>query len=60
MLLHEVYLLQRTWEVVGANVEALYPSLDAVQVAEIIYKAIMETDVGLLALTMLREPSALP
>ena len=30
--------------------EALYPSLDAVQVAEIIYKAIMETDVGFISI----------
>ena len=30
---------------VWADVEALHPSLSAIQVAEIIYKAIMETDV---------------
>ena len=30
----------------GADVEALYPSLSDVQVAEIVYQAIMETDVG--------------
>ena len=35
----------RRMEVVGADVEALHPSLSAIQVAEIIYKAIMETDV---------------
>ena len=40
----------RRMEVVGADVEALYPSLDAVQVAEIIYKAIMETDVGFIGI----------
>ena len=33
----------RAMEVVGADVEALYPSLSEIQVAEIIYKAIMET-----------------
>ena len=32
--------------VVGADVEALYPSLSETQVAEIIFKAIMETEVG--------------
>jgi hypothetical protein len=36
----------KTMEVVGADVEALYPSLSEIQVAEIIYKAIMETEVG--------------
>ena len=33
-------------EVVGADVEALYPSLSDVQVAEIVYKAVTETEVG--------------
>ena len=32
--------------IVGADVESLYPSLEAIQVADIIYKAIMETDVA--------------
>ena len=32
--------------VVGADVEALYPSLEAIQVANIVYQAIMETDIG--------------
>ena len=32
--------------VCGADVEALYPSLSDIQVAEIIYQAIMETEVG--------------
>lgn len=32
--------------VVGADVEALYPSLDAIQVADIVFKAVMETEVG--------------
>ena len=32
--------------IVGADVEALYPSLEAIQVADIVYKAIMETEVG--------------
>ena len=36
----------KAMEVVGADVEALYPSLSEIQVAEIIYKAIMETEVG--------------
>ena len=31
--------------IVGADVEALYPSLEDVQVAEIIYKAVMESEV---------------
>ena len=31
---------------VGADVEALYPSLSDVEVAEIVYQAIIETDVG--------------
>ena len=31
--------------IVGADVEALYPSLEGVQVAEIIYRAVMETKV---------------
>ena len=30
-------------QVVGADVEALYPSLEAVEVAEIMYTAMMET-----------------
>ena len=30
----------------GADVEALYPSPSDIQVAEIIYQAIMETEVG--------------
>ena len=29
----------------GANVEALHPSLEAVEVAEIVYKAMLETKV---------------
>ena len=32
--------------VVGADVEALYPSLEDVQVADIVYQAVMETEVG--------------
>ena len=40
----------RRMEVVGADVEALYPSLDAVQLAEIVNKAIMETDVGFIGI----------
>ena len=31
--------------IIGADVEALYPSLEGVQVAEIVYRAIMETRV---------------
>ena len=31
--------------VIGADVEALYPSLEAIQVADIVYKAVMETEV---------------
>lgn len=31
--------------VVGADVESLYPSLSDTHVAEVIYKAIMETDI---------------
>ena len=31
--------------IIGADVEALYPSLEGVQVAEIIYRAVMETKV---------------
>ena len=30
-------------QIVGSDVEALYPSLEAVEVAHIVYKAIMET-----------------
>ena len=30
-------------QVIGADVEALYPSLEAVEVAEIVYNAMMET-----------------
>ena len=32
-------------QIVGSDVEALYPSLEAVEVAHIVYKAIMETEV---------------
>ena len=32
-------------QVVGSDVEALYPSLEAVEVAQIVYQAILETDV---------------
>ena len=32
-------------QVVGSDVEALYPSLDAVEVAQIVYNAIMKTEV---------------
>ena len=32
--------------VVGADVETLYPSLEAIQVANIVYQAIMETNIG--------------
>ena len=32
--------------VCGADVEALYPSLSDIQVAEIVYQAIIETEVG--------------
>ena len=28
---------------IGSDVEALYPSLEAVEVAEIVYNAVMET-----------------
>ena len=31
--------------IIGADVEALYPSLEAIQVANIVYKAVMETDI---------------
>ena len=31
--------------IVGSDVEALYPSLEAVEVAQIVYKAVMETEV---------------
>ena len=31
--------------IVGADVEALYPSLEAIEVANIVYTAIMETEV---------------
>ena len=31
--------------IVGIDVEALYPSLEAVEVAQIVYKAVMETEV---------------
>ena len=32
-------------QIVGSDVAALYPSLEAVEVAKIVYNAIMETDV---------------
>ena len=32
-------------QIVGSDVESLYPSLEAVEVAHIVYKAIMETEV---------------
>ena len=32
-------------QVIGSDVEALYPSLEAVEVAQIVYQAILETDV---------------
>ena len=32
-------------QVVGSDVEALYPSLHAIEVAEIVYKAVMETNI---------------
>ena len=32
-------------QVVGSDVEALYPSLEAIEVAQIVYKSIMETEV---------------
>ena len=32
-------------QVIGVDVEALYPSLEAVEVAEIVYNAMMETKV---------------
>ena len=32
-------------QVIGADVEALYPSLEAVEVAEIVYNAMLETKV---------------
>ena len=31
--------------IIGAEVEALYPSLEAIQVADIVYKAVMETEI---------------
>ena len=34
-------------QVVGADVEALYPSLDAIEVAEIVYRAMLDTKVKL-------------
>ena len=32
-------------EIIGADVEALYPSLEAVQVANIVYQAVMDSDI---------------
>ena len=32
-------------QVVGSDVEALYPSLEAIEVAQIVYKSIMESEV---------------
>jgi hypothetical protein len=32
-------------EIVGSDVEALYPSLNCKEVAEVVFKAIMETEV---------------
>ena len=43
---HLIQDKSRRMEVCGADVEALYPSLSDIQVAEIVYQAIMETDVG--------------
>ena len=44
---HEEDLQDRTkpMMVVGADVESLYPSLSAVHVADIVFKAIMESDI---------------
>ena len=35
----------RKIQIVGSDVESLYPSLDAIEVAQIVYKCIMETEV---------------
>ena len=35
----------RRIQVIGSDVESLYPSLEAVEVAEIVYKAMLETKV---------------
>jgi hypothetical protein len=35
----------RKIQILGSDVESLYPSLDAIEVAQIVYKCIMETDV---------------
>ena len=34
-----------TMHIIGADVEALYPSLEAIQVADIVYNAVMETEI---------------
>ena len=34
-----------TMHIIRAEVEALYPSLEAIQVADIVYKAVMETEI---------------
>ena len=38
-------------QVVGSDVEALYPSLEAVEVAEIVYEAVLKTKIKLRTLT---------
>ena len=36
---------QQKLEIIGSDIEALYPSLEAVQVANIVYDAVMESKV---------------